>query len=204
MMWSWLSYKSCFACERPGAWICQHCLEHITWCQKESLSFITYPSVTHIYSVVEYRDSVEKLVNLVKQGRYYSLIELWVQLTFIRHPRLIRKNDILLPVSTTFQRRMERGFSPTENFAFQLAEHTGSQVSTNILTRKKDETHQANKNREKRLASKQNFFLQNVPKKNTVWIIDDVITTGSTVGDCARALGEQGLSCKVLTFATTQ
>jgi ComF family protein len=154
--------------------------------------------------VVEYRDSIEELLSLVKQSRYFSLIELWAQLTVITHPRLFNsKTDIFVPVPTTAIRLLERGFSPTSKYAKALAKLTGIEIKENVLRRKKESKHQAAQNRAERLQTRNQFELMNSPPEKNIWIVDDVITTGATVSDCARAFATQGKTVKVLAFAAT-
>ncbi len=153
---------------------------------------------------MEYRDTIEELLTLVKQARYSSLVELWAHLTVLTHPRLLNpRTDILIPVPTTTTRWLERGFSPTESYAQALSKLMGVKVGKNILVRKKDGKHQASQNRWQRLKARNQFELARSPPVQNVWIIDDVITTGATVSDCARAFAAQGKSVKVLAFAAT-
>jgi competence protein ComFC len=195
---------NCFHCQKLGGWICEKCLSNVTWYEQKKLTLTTHPAVTHIYSVVEYRDQIEELLSQVKQARYFSLTKLWAQLTLLKHPNLLNgRTDVLVPVPTTTIRWLERGFSPTNHFADHLSKLTGVKVMKNVLVRTKESQHQANQNRQQRLITKNQYELARSPPSKNIWIIDDVITTGATVSDCARAFAAQGKSVKVLTFAVT-
>ncbi len=201
---SLLAPANCYICQRIGSWLCSGCLENLTWYQGAALSqLVVHPGIERILSVVEYRDSVETLMTLVKKGNYFSLVELWSQLTYIAYPRLLSKNDVLLPVPTTWQREWERGFSPTLVYAKHLAKHFGAKIHTTTLIRTKDDGHQAQKSRSQRQETENMYAVYNSPPEGRLWIIDDVITTGATVSACARALSGLGRTARVLTFAAT-
>jgi predicted amidophosphoribosyltransferase len=95
----------------------------------------------------------------------------------------------LVPVPTAGLRTMRRGFDPATEIALALAARTGMPVTT-CLTRRGG-TRQVGRRRAQRVGRPPRFQLCGQPPRSVV-LIDDVMTTGSTLTAAARALREAG------------
>jgi ComF family protein len=101
------------------------------------------------------------------------------------------KFDIILPVPLHRNRLRERGFNQSELLAKNLARSTNMPIEPKALRRIKPTIAQAGLSRAKRFANLKAAF--RVDKSSAVagkklLLIDDVFTTGSTLGECAKAL----------------
>jgi len=111
----------------------------------------------------------------------------------------------LVPVPTTPARLRERGF----NQALDLAEALGARLGLPVekaLLRDPGGGRQASGGAAARGSNVLGRFRAsaNLPTEGAVLIVDDVLTTGATVGACARALREAGFArIGALTFART-
>ncbi|HET9888123.1 MAG TPA: double zinc ribbon domain-containing protein [bacterium] len=103
---------------------------------------------------------------------------------------------VLIPVPLAATRRRERGFNQSEIFAGRLAAQLGYPVEKGWVQRRGGGTPLAGlprKERAEAIAGKfrvsRRFLGSEAPP---LLLVDDVFTTGSTLGDCERALAEAG------------
>jgi ComF family protein len=110
-------------------------------------------------------------------------------------------NPVIVPVPLHFQRERARGFNQSQIIAGHLARKTDLPLK-NILIRTKNTEHLANiKGNNKRREMVKNAFQyvgEEVPR--AVLLIDDVITTTSTIGECVKTLKKSGVET-VLSFS---
>lgn len=158
-------------------------------------------------AVVRSRSVVRELIHRMKYGR-----EIWLGrvLGKILHIGLddIRLVDgdfhILVPVPLHPRRLREREFNQAFVLAEQLSARCGLPVS-DVLQRGRYTTTQTALDRDSRRQNLRNAFSMrknaSVTDKN-VLLVDDVLTTGSTLDACAAILLEQGASSvRALTVA---
>lgn len=112
--------------------------------------------------------------------------------------RLIRKRglgpyDMIVPVPLHPARLSSRGFNQAQLLAEELSALCGIPVRTDVLARIRKTRQQAKLSHEKREANLKRAFEANVSLEGMrILVLDDVITTGSTVCACAEALHEAG------------
>ena len=117
--------------------------------------------------------------------------------------------DIIVPVPITEKRYKERGFNQAELLADELATLLGNAelVDTSIVKRIVDRPPQANLSKAERLTNLKGVFelSRRVKLKDKiVLIIDDVFTTGTTVGEVSSLIKKlKPKAILVLTFAKT-
>lgn len=101
--------------------------------------------------------------------------------------------DWIVPVPLYVKKLRKRGFNQSEKFALGLGESMGIKVDTKTLIRIRDTPTQTNKSKRSRRENVMGAFaLQNANKYRgkTVLLIDDVVTTGATIGACAELLSD--------------
>lgn len=158
-------------------------------------------------SVVRSRRVIRELIHRVKYSR-----EIWVTKILggilakgLDDPRLSAQGfDALVPVPLHSKRLREREFNQSLLLARHLAKHSGLPVR-DVLVRHRYTGTQTALDREERRQNLRNAFSV---RKNTdvtdqnLLLIDDVLTTGSTLDACAAVLLEQGAeSVRALTLA---
>lgn len=104
-----------------------------------------------------------------------------------------READIVIPVPLHWSRKFRRGYNQAEAIASGLASVTGIALRTDILVRKKRTRTQTKLDIEGKALNVAGAFAVNskaLPLNDLkhVIILDDVFTTGSTAGECFRAL----------------
>ena len=115
--------------------------------------------------------------------------------------------DYLLPVPLHRSKEKKRGFNQAEKIAAGIAQVTNIPVETTHVFRVKANTTQTRKGRFDRWKNARNLFSQENPElfnEKHVLIIDDVLTTGSTLEAVAQSLLQsQGVKISILTLAIT-
>ena len=124
-----------------------------------------------------------------------------------------RSFDLVLPVPLHWLRRCRRGFNQAALLLRQwasLADEQGllfdpSMVSEKVLLRRRRTPSQTGLGKKRRVSNLKNAFAVNNPdevRNRRILLIDDVMTTGSTVDACTKVLKSAGaISVKVLTVA---
>ena len=104
----------------------------------------------------------------------------------------LQKPICLLPVPLHARRLQERGYNQSLLLARAIAGKLDNMMlCENVLTRVRYTLPQAKMNREERLKNVRNaFVVQNkqILKDRVVALVDDVMTTGSTLNECARVV----------------
>ncbi len=104
-------------------------------------------------------------------------------------------NAILVPVPLHPARLRERGYNQSECLAQGFASFSGHEIHNDILRRVKKTETQTLLDHEERLLNVRNAFVFSGDKHlsgREVVLIDDVMTTGSTMSACVRALKDGG------------
>ncbi|MFN8122077.1 MAG: ComF family protein [Thermoleophilia bacterium] len=101
----------------------------------------------------------------------------------------------LVPVPLGPRRLRERGYNQSALLAGHLAAAWGATVSAGILARTREEPPQRGAGRTARARQASGAFAttRSAPLPEEVWLVDDVITTGATLGACAAALRRAGV-----------
>ncbi len=102
--------------------------------------------------------------------------------------------DLLVPVALHPHRLRRRGFNPAMWIASRIANSTGVRCAPHALRRLRDTPSQTGLDRRQRRRNVAGAFgcPGDVSLPHCVWLIDDVVTTGSTLSEAARALRRRG------------
>lgn len=112
----------------------------------------------------------------------------------------------VIPVALHPRKLRARGFNPAALLAGALAREVGVRYDPTALTRIRDTPSQTGLDRRARRRNVEGAFrashdLEGIER---VWLVDDVVTTGSTTAAAARALGGRGVrSVTVICAART-
>jgi competence protein ComFC len=120
----------------------------------------------------------------------------------------INSNILIVPIPITKRRRRERGFNQCELLAKAIKSFDKTNqiiIENNLLIRPTHKSRQTLKSRQERIDEAKNIFAVNESMttsfrdkiKNTphqIIVIDDVITTGSTIAEAIRCLEKVGFT----------
>ncbi|HIM01678.1 MAG TPA: ComF family protein [Myxococcales bacterium] len=100
--------------------------------------------------------------------------------------------DVVVPVPLHVRRLRSRGFNPASQLARAIAKQTTSGLVTDLLLRHRDTPTQTNLGRNARRKNVRGAFSCTRNAPDNVWLVDDVVTTGSTLEEAARCLKAAG------------
>lgn len=106
--------------------------------------------------------------------------------------------DVFIPVPLHAKRRRQRGYNQSEMLAKGLASVGGGRIDTHSLIRQLHSESQTKNSRKGRTENVEQAFLctrskpPEMPLK--IALVDDVITTGSTLKSCCMALNRSGFT----------
>jgi predicted amidophosphoribosyltransferase len=149
----------------------------------------------------EYEGVIRELAHALKFGRRLALARVAAQaMADACAPWML--GGTIVPVPAAPLRRAWRGFDPAEEIAIALAALTGLPLARCL--RRRGISRQVGRPRERRLADPPRVSaVGSVPDRAV--LVDDVHTTGATLGACAAAL--RGAGCRsvvAVTFARSR
>ena len=192
--------KRCFFCKKYGALICNDCKSLLDICPvhrpDRDKKFLT-----DIYSACSFENKFVK--KLIHSFKYEPLCrDLGVPLSELivnhfslaeQHPNKI--DSVIIAVPLAKKRLRWRGFNQAEIIAKRLGGGWQIPIAIDCLARTKDTDPQAELSQFQRRENTKGAFacVNNAPFKNKfVYLIDDVVTTGATMEECARVLLASG------------
>lgn len=113
----------------------------------------------------------------------------------INDDSIFLKSDFLIPVPLHKSRYRERGFNQSEIIAEEISKATGLPFLKDMLKRKKNTKDQTNLSPQEREKNVRGAFVVTEPEMingKKIILVDDVITTGATLSECARMLKQAG------------
>ncbi len=178
--------RCCRRCALPGLYsdvmLCGACLRQPpAW--NEGLAALVY----------EY--PVDQLVQQFKFRRHLACGQLLAD-EMIRRLRQSRSAlpDVLIPVPLHFTRRFWRGFNQAEFLARQLGSRLQVPVLVHRLRRTKSTSAQSGLDRKQRRKNIRGAFCCRPLDCANVALVDDVLTTGTTLTACVQAVKKAGAS----------
>lgn len=210
--------KFCLNCYLPGAYICPRCQKDLKepkftscfFCQKRSLYGLTHQNCLkklHINGVSFLFYYNNLLKKIIKNTKYRLATEVLRELTRIIKPetfnhlefyKKLSEKTYLQPIPLSPKKFRERGF----NQAFLITKFFQKYLNfpiTDFLVRIKETKSQAElKTKKERYNNLKGAFKinpncqQDLILKSRIILIDDVITTGSTVKEAAKTLKKAG------------
>ena len=202
----------CQACEKPLKYnntffLCQNCFEKLN--NPAAFSFTAgkdFLSFKKAYHCCPYEGTVKDLIHKFKYGKKIFLKNAFIYILYSLFTQKIasEKIDIIMPVPMHHKDEKKRGFNQSCILAKGLSEKTGI-IFQNTLLKLKGTLAQAGLNRAERLKNIKNVFScvkQQCIYNKDILLIDDVFTTGATIGECASVLNSCGAgSVTALTIA---
>lgn len=110
--------------------------------------------------------------------------------------------DAIVPLPLSKKKRRQRGYNQCDYIADGLSMLTGIPVITDCVVRNKANESQTHKTRDERWQNVEGIFSLTKPELlegKHVLLIDDILTTGATLSNCAIAI-QQGCNCKISVF----
>jgi len=100
--------------------------------------------------------------------------------------------ELVVPVPNHPRRLRARGFNPASELAAAIAAREKLRLAAHRLERVRDTPSQTGQGRAARRRNVRGAFRARGPLPPRIWLVDDVVTTGSTLAEAARALRRAG------------
>jgi len=210
--------NQCFFCELPSyaESLCHRCYTQLPWqqhhCPQCAIPMektqlcghcLTHPVYyDKIIAPFRYESDIRRAITALKfeQKLYYASLLGKLFCDFFTQSSH-KKPALLLPVPLHRKRLKERGFNQSLEITKVLKKHLAIPLDRYCLYKKIHTSPQSEQHINARMQNVRGAFdLQRPITCETVALIDDVVTTGSTASEIARLLKKQGVK-KVYVFA---
>jgi len=197
----------CLDCKKSDVWICEKCLQKIKLNKKGISKIDLLPSYLDGFLIASNWENkiLQDVIHKFKYNFAQELSESLSQLIFAKLKTINADNAIpfsnfiIIPIPLHKKRYIWRGFNQSELLAEKISEKLNIPHKTKIISRIKNTKAQAKLGAEHRNKNMKDAFI--ISQKNTfdlnkakILLIDDVITTGSTMNETARILKNAGAS----------
>lgn len=201
----------CAACElilvKNEEVICTKCLHQLPVVPQQEAEeivkemFYGRVDVAHAGVLLYYHKKglAQHLIHRLKYGgqeKISSYFGLWLG-SFLKNQEWTKSIDYIIPVPLHKNRKRKRGFNQVSGFGKKLAELTDSAFREDILIKVFNSRTQVFKDRFARTELKGAYFTlknEKIIENKHVLLVDDIITTGSTMETCAKVLNRAGPS----------
>lgn len=147
-----------------------------------------------------YFNKGNRVQRLLHQMKYHGNLDVGLTLgrmlgSRIKQSERFANINKVIPVPLHPKKQKTRGFNQSELIARGIAEETGIELSTTLLTRVLNNPTQTKKARFERYENVTGAFaIAQLPEDKPIHVllVDDVVTTGSTLESCINALNTTG------------
>lgn len=196
-----LIYKeSCCVCgcSKDNKILCKNCSKNI-----EILSGFPQKILhgVEIYSATLYKDNMRILIHRLKFNHKRAVAPILADILFKYYKNIdVEKfqNAVLVPVPTTKRNIKERGYNNVFEVVKCFSKLSKINITDGFLIKTKNTKPQYKTDKNKRKTNIQGSFGVNLKKykgleNKTLVIVDDIITTGSTLDEIIKTLQENGI-----------
>lgn len=217
---------SCYICNAftDTNGLCAHCWKNIKWISEPKCKICGLPFTIPMQSICAecmkkrpyfdaatsvfiYDDFSKKMILQFKNGDCTYMAPQFVRWMYRIGEKDLSDVDMLIPVPISMLKRLRRQYNQTELLAMELSKISGITYEPRILRKVKSTRPQEGLSRTSRQKNLAGSFgvsekHKHLLKDKNIVIIDDVMTTGTTVNECAKILKKHGCRrVSVLTIA---
>lgn len=185
----------CGGCDRRGTWFCRECRLSIKPASGESHSIM---DVRAVVSAGAFDGPLREAIHNLKYENDRPLARPLAELVYValqgsaRWPRMVDRQPAIVPVPLHIDRQRARGFNQAHLLALELSRYTGWAVDTS-LSRRRNTRSQVGLSAAARGENVYDAFSWTGEQPPSgVLLLDDVLTTGSTLKECAGAVRAAG------------
>jgi len=206
--------RICEGCGKVGSYLCDNCMKRLIRytsqqqchvCKKPVSKGLVHDScklksyLDGVFITAKYDKFIEDYIGDIKYEFYFAMIPDLVKVMnkYLEEnqefQKIIAQSDVTF-VPLHFWRQRWRGFNQAEKIAHGIADYW-KVYCIRLLKRVRRTKCQVGLKRKERLANLKDAFkfIYKGKVKKSVIVVDDVMTTGSTLEECGKALKENGV-----------
>jgi ComF family protein len=209
--------KKCVVCKKQGSYLCENCFSFLSFdakslcllCNNPTFNNLTHPkcvrkyAIAGCFSALSYNKTVQKLIYNFKYKPYLTdlknvLADLFYE-SIIQNEQFQKQIEmgewVLIPVPLSDMKLRKRGYNQAEILARELSIRFKIPVLDILKRIRETKTQVGMTNLQRKLNVKNVFEIINhkseIINKN-ILLVDDVVTTGSTLMEAAKILKKNG------------
>ncbi len=201
----------CINCGKKDTLLCCNCYEQIEFF---SFSFDASKQINYIDEIIivcKYQGVIKKLIHNFKYKSVINIGDIIARIIYrsVNFPSC----DLLVPIPIHKNKKSKRGFNQSEEIIKSLSKLTNIPYENLLIKKRNTKSQMSIRNKEERMINLADSFainesaisqiLTKIGHESTVILVDDVITTGSTLNECAKILKNNGIK-KVIGLALAQ
>lgn len=189
----------CCNCNKIGTFLCESCFSFIPFYSQPLKIKVEECYLDKIYVMSPYDGVIKKMITKYK---YQGVIDIGKTLAnIIYYYYSIPETDLITYIPITKQKKDKRGFNQTKQICEHLSKLGKYKVVSTLIKVGNYKSQASMKTKKDRMNNLKDSFvvsqkikqyLKNHPV-NSILIIDDVITTGTTLNQAAKKLKELGI-----------
>jgi len=210
--------KKCYSCKKEWHFLCEECFfkiekhyffDEICYiCKKHSKNFLVHEKCKkEIYydkTIILTHYKIKIIKKLIKDAKFYYKKEILDEFSEFLIEKMIKymkeelktfkKQDfIIIPTPMTFLKKLIRWYNQTEILAKNIAKNFDFKYEKNLILKTRHTRQQSLLSRQKRLQNLKKSFKINkkivdIVDKKIVILVDDVISTWTTVNEISKIL----------------
>ena len=214
--------KRCVQCKKSGDYLCSDCFAFLSFdtknlclvCQRPVPDNFTHKiclkryAIDGCFSAVPYNKTVKKLIYNFKYKPYLSDLKKFLSDLMFESlsqnesfNKILKSSDswVLIPISLHSSRFRKRGYNHSEILAYELGKKLKIQVQTPLKRIKDTKSQyglklpQRKKNIKGAFGINSSFIINHSSLKTlSAFLVDDIVTTGSTLLEAANILKRNG------------
>jgi ComF family protein len=211
--------RECLGCGEEGKYLCHNCLKKIeinqqlycVFCGEKNIDIKPCPccheqtALQAVFVICNYNDKiVQDLLHNLKYNYVWEIAqsvgiliaEYFRSQDLLAKFKLDNQNTIINAVPLHPKRYLSRGFNQSDLIANELVKNFGFE-KRNLLARKINTVSQISLSRSARQQNVKDVFILKdnnfLPNKKVI-LVDDVLTTGSTLNECTKVLSQAGFT----------
>ena len=189
--------RNCEICGRPvdreARYICAECLNRIPFVRPEDGMY----EIDDAASAVRFECETREIIN-----GYKFKNSIWLRDDFVdwieaavRSRFDVAAIDAVIAIPTTLSHRINRGYNQSALLAESLAKRIDRKFLAGVVARIGHPKRQSSLSEEERAENVKGTFVVREPelvRGRTILLVDDIMTTGSTLSECAKTLKDAG------------
>ena len=189
----------CCGCKKFGTYLCPNCYRQIDFIPLPLEVNLSEKYLNNVYVTAHYQGVIKKLIQTYKYKSVKDIGKILSQL--IWYSTALPKVDLITYIPLNKNKLRHRGFNQTKEICKYISPLMKVSYLSCLVKVGKYKAQASMENKEDRLNNLKNTFIINPQFKKylenkkieSILIIDDVITTGTTLNEAARVLKTLGI-----------